>query len=144
MATNIAQRVLNRHLCAAAPMQYRSLEDAAMYDPKYGAPGAMVWYAEDDALRDLLMGSDFCLKHEIPLPTRATLKRTHKLLGTVGTHNPDEIFNMMQGEAWSPNGEARAFISHLGIHHTSMSVGDVIEIGSKLLMVDGNDFYECE
>lgn len=31
----------------------------------------------------------------------------------------------MQGEVWSPNGEARPLIRRAGLHHTSMSVGDI-------------------
>jgi hypothetical protein len=32
----------------------------------------------------------------------------------------------MQGEVWSPNGEARGLIEAKGLLHTSMSVGDVV------------------
>jgi hypothetical protein len=32
----------------------------------------------------------------------------------------------MQGEVWSPNGEARELILSKGLEHTSMTVGDVI------------------
>ena len=54
--------------------------------------------------------------------------------------NPLELcettFNNMQGEVFSPNGEARELIASLdGVHHTSMSVGDMVQ-------VDG-DFYFC-
>jgi len=38
----------------------------------------------------------------------------------------DQIYRAMQGEVWSPNGEARGLIRALGLQHTSMSVGDVI------------------
>ena len=31
----------------------------------------------------------------------------------------------MQGENWSPNGEARPLIAQLDLSHTSMSIGDV-------------------
>ena len=44
----------------------------------------------------------------------------------------EEIFNTMQGEVWSRNGEQREFILSKGLTHTSMSVGDfvrVVEIG---------------
>jgi hypothetical protein len=34
---------------------------------------------------------------------------------------------MMQGEQWSPNGEARELIRSLGLSHASMSIGDVVE-----------------
>lgn len=39
----------------------------------------------------------------------------------------EEVFQKMQGENWSPNGEARPIIAALGLHHTSMSTGDLIE-----------------
>lgn len=39
----------------------------------------------------------------------------------------EEVFYKMQGEVWSPNGEGRNLIQSLGLHHTSMSVGDVIQ-----------------
>lgn len=38
----------------------------------------------------------------------------------------EEVFQKMQGEVWSPNGEAREGIKALGLSHTSMSVGDVL------------------
>jgi hypothetical protein len=38
----------------------------------------------------------------------------------------EEVFFLMQGEQWSPNGEARELIELLGLRHTSMSVGDLI------------------
>ena len=37
----------------------------------------------------------------------------------------DNVFVEMQGEVWSPNGEARELILNLELHHTSMSVGDI-------------------
>ena len=41
--------------------------------------------------------------------------------------NPDMVFVAMQGESWSPRGEAREAIESLGLSHTSMMVGDIIE-----------------
>jgi hypothetical protein len=38
---------------------------------------------------------------------------------------PEDVFFKMQGENWSPNGEARDLIRAKGLKHTSMSVGDV-------------------
>jgi hypothetical protein len=41
--------------------------------------------------------------------------------------NPLEVvFHLMQGETWSPNGEARPFIQNLGVQHTSMFEGDLV------------------
>lgn len=47
------------------------------------------------------------------------------------------VFYEMQGEVWSPNGEARDLIKSLGLSHTSMSVGDFIENPR-------GDFYRIE
>lgn len=38
----------------------------------------------------------------------------------------DEVFYQMQGEVWSPHGEARESIKELGLAHTTMCVGDII------------------
>ena len=56
---------------------------------------------------------------------------THQLLGMVAGDattetDRDALFVSLQGEAWSPEGEAREFILGLGLDHTSMSVGDVL------------------
>jgi hypothetical protein len=40
--------------------------------------------------------------------------------------NLEIIYAAMQGEVWSPNGEARDLIRSKGLQHTSMSIGDVI------------------
>lgn len=65
---------------------------------------------------------------------------THVFVRTVevaapGNEGRDIVFNQMQGEVWSPNGEARLLIEYLGLEHTSMSVGDVLvdEMGNILL-----------
>ena len=49
---------------------------------------------------------------------------------------------MMQGEAWSPQGQARYLIDKLGVGHTSMSVGDIIIVNRKMLMVDRMGFTD--
>ena len=56
------------------------------------------------------------------------LIRTGELvyLATVEANTPDEAFTRMQGENWSPNGEARPLILGKGLRHTSMSVGDAL------------------
>ena len=41
--------------------------------------------------------------------------------------NLEDVYFVMQAENWSPNGEARQAIEDLGLSHTSMSVGDVVE-----------------
>ena len=39
----------------------------------------------------------------------------------------EKLFVKMQGDRWSPQGEAVEFIRGLGLHHTSMSVGDIVQ-----------------
>lgn len=68
--------------------------------------------------------------------TPENISKTHILLGQISETDFDKIFSMMQGERWSPEGEARNLIKGLGLTHTSMSVGDVIEKGKTLYMVD--------
>ena len=46
-----------------------------------------------------------------------------------GNYTLDQIYNLMQGEVWSPNGEGRELIQSLGLNHTSMSMGDIIYSG---------------
>jgi hypothetical protein len=53
------------------------------------------------------------------------LRQTHKMVAVVSAPNLEELFHHMQGDNWSPNGEARHLIEDLGLRHTSMSVGDV-------------------
>lgn len=76
-------------------------------------PNIEIWYAK---LPDFIC-------HGIFVPFE-----THINVGLV-TYRPnwkEEIFLAMQGENWSPNGEANELIEKLGLIHTSMSIGDVV------------------
>ncbi len=55
------------------------------------------------------------------------LFNTHRILCRAN-HNYDaeKIFWELQGENWSPNGEANSYIQAFDFGHTSMSVGDII------------------
>lgn len=57
--------------------------------------------------------------------TQVLNEETHSSLKTVYTDDVESVFYRMQGEIWSPNGEARELIQGKGLKHTSMSVGDV-------------------
>jgi len=54
------------------------------------------------------------------------VQNTHSLLGFINGENLEDAFCQMQGEVWSPNGEAVNLIRNLGLNHTSMMIGDVI------------------
>ena len=49
------------------------------------------------------------------------------LVKVVDANSLPMVFSMMQGEVWSPHGEARPLIELLGLSHTSMTVDDFIE-----------------
>jgi len=55
-----------------------------------------------------------------------SIELTHTYLGFIRAEDLDEVFYRMQGDYWSPAGEARNLIKGLGLKHTSMSIGDVI------------------
>jgi hypothetical protein len=58
--------------------------------------------------------------------TVSALAQSHVRLGEVEGEDLDEAWRRMQGENWSPHGEARRLLQSLGLSHTSMSVGDVL------------------
>jgi hypothetical protein len=58
-----------------------------------------------------------------------TLEHTHVHVAYVVAGGREQILAAMQGENWSSHSEARDLIESLGIHHTSMRVGDVIRDG---------------
>lgn len=73
-----------------------------------------------------------------PGETRLTwLDVTHRLVKKIKADGLDDVYRQMQGEVWSPKGEARGLIRSLGLSHTSMSVGDVVKD-------PGDDFWVCD
>lgn len=97
----------------------------------YGDIG--IWYMKKEWFRDGICGAKTTLDE---------LEQTHTKVGMVEETDPDKIWMGMQGEMWSPNGEARELISSLGLVHTSMSVGDVIVIGDTGYQCAGHGWRE--
>ena len=56
---------------------------------------------------------------------RDLLPTTHRFIRVVECDRIEYVYDLMQGEVWSPHGEARALIESAGVRHTSMSIGDV-------------------
>jgi hypothetical protein len=53
----------------------------------------------------------------------------------------EKVFREMQGEIWSPNGEAYDLIDALGVEHTSMSTNDIVVGPDNVAwIVDRNGF----
>jgi len=71
-----------------------------------------------------------------PPLTVSDLQYSHVLLAAVEADCRSDAWLKMQGENWSPHGEARPLIERLGPTHTSMSVGDV-------LCDEEGEYWEC-
>lgn len=95
-----------------------------------------IWYMRPEHFRDGNMGFNYC-KSKGCLPDQKNLSATHVLLKTSQAQSdPDQIFALMQGENWSPKGEANDLIRSKGLQHTSMSIGDVLVQDGQALVCD--------
>lgn len=117
-------------------------EIAGSIDPRYGTGTTKVWYAKPLFSRDGGMGHDWLVEtHKVP--TTGALEETHVCLGTIDSTDPEEIWVMMQGERWSPRGEARSLITEKGLRHTSMHVGDIVQVApGECFLVDSCGFVK--
>ena len=95
-----------------------------------------VWYQKPEFFRDGIMGVSWLEKtHKMPDPNN--LEKTHVYLLDREGNSRDDVFTAMQGDNWSPNGEAVPQLEKAGLWHTSMSVGDIlIDESGKISMVD--------
>jgi hypothetical protein len=128
--------IAESELRAAEPTPFEKLSDSpVLHEPGVGEGDIEVWYYKQEVARDASLAGygDASWK---PDPTN--LEATHVHLGTVGWEGNIDyaggIFTHMQGEVWSPLGEARSLIESKGLTHTSMSIGDVIVIGGVASM----------
>lgn len=115
---------------------YHSLNDAAIVSDIFSQGNMDVYYvryplssskAETlETLRDISFGSEFWedgFIHRI----LNNIDETHVKIGSIkGSSDIESIFEMLQGEIWSPFGEACDLIETSRAMHTSMSVGDII------------------
>lgn len=97
-----------------------------------------VFYTKNEHFSDFIMGTQ--------TPDPKNLEKTHTYLKThrleKGAQSLSQVFHYMQGDQWSPKGEARPLIEEKGLGHTSMSVGDVIVTEGFAYMVDLIGFKE--
>lgn len=101
-----------------------------------------VWYMKPEWFRSGICGDE---------PNAWDIPKTHIHLKDVeiaaGKNYGDEceaIWLMMQGENWSPNGEARPLIEKKGLRHTSMSVGDaLVEVDSGNVFLVSSVGFKC-
>ena len=70
------------------------------------------------------------IQFRVPMPFSVqNLPVTHRHVLDLNAESIEAVFHAMQGENWSPNGEAIDLILSRGLDHTSMSVGDVVRDG---------------
>lgn len=101
-----------------------------------------IWYMTPLFFREGTMGVDWLREHNF-MPDISNLEKTHIFLKEIEATDLEQVFVMMQGEVWSPNGEARNLIQSKGLSHTSMSVGDIVqEENGKVQICDNFGFVE--
>ncbi len=115
--------------------QYKTLNDV------YPEGSTEVWYWKEDFARDAMMGASWLAKKGL-MPKPENISDNYVLIGKIAETRPEKIFMMMQGEMWSPRGQARNMIRASGTGHTSMSVGDIVKVGNKYMMVDRFGFQD--
>lgn len=136
MTTELIRKYLD--IINEADISYRALSDAGA---EYRPGKTQIWYWKPEFSRDMIEGYEF-LKNNNMLPDPDNLSATHRPVGTLSQEDPNQIFSMMQSEVWSPSGQAQDLIKNLGLNHTSMSVGDIIVINNRPLMVDRAGFID--
>jgi len=119
--------------------QYKTINDAAKYIPGLAKGNTEIWYYKTEAGRDLGMGSEWCIERDL-LPDPKNLKKTHVYIGSIKETIPEKIFLNLQGDNWSPKGEAYNMIAKTKTH-TSMSMGDIVVVKGQAFMVDRFGFY---
>jgi hypothetical protein len=84
-----------------------------------------VYYMKSAFFREGIQGYAW-LKERNLVPDLADLTKTHVFLKLIEARKLEDVYFRMQGESWSPTGEAREFVASKGVQHTSMSVGDIV------------------
>jgi len=127
---------------------YSSLEDAAVAtrDERYGRGSVGIWYARGVELFGRIAAAAPQGRKGIDLVklARATLPDTHIHLGNIEANDPQTAFQLMDAERWAPGNAARQWIESLGVGHTSMTAGDVIDFRGELLLVELDGFSRIQ
>jgi hypothetical protein len=83
-----------------------------------------IYYMKAEFFSKGAMGYEW-LRGKSLLPNPVDLVKTHVFLRLIEARNLEDVYFKMQGDSWSPTGEAREFVARKGLRHTSMSVGDI-------------------
>jgi hypothetical protein len=121
---------------------YKTLNDAQVINRMFAAGNCKIWYMRPDFTMNGMMGFRWMREHGV-LPDIKSLEKTHILLGEIiGSSGFEYMYVHLQGETYSPNGEARDLIQGKGLSHTSMSMGDIFESNGSFYMVDSLGFKQ--
>jgi len=152
MMNKLAKQIMNI-ANKIAIFSYSKLSDAVEVtgNDDYLPGKSKIWYAKHDPQRDLMFGYNYVQKHpddvypvvrDLFTDVSRHIGITHVLLGTMQRTDLGTIYEDLQGEKWSPNGEARSLLTRLGLKHTTMSVGDIIQQGNRFYFVDRMGFKQ--
>lgn len=124
--------------------QYTSLNDAAWTNDGLAEGNVEIWFAKPEHFRLFIFGyKEVAAEGKLPA-TESELSDTHTKLGSIKETDLDNIYMALQGEGWSPNGEARNLIRGLSLGHTTMSVGDIVVKDGVMHMVDNFGFKQID
>lgn len=123
---------------------FKSLTDSIAISNLVNANGndVEIFYLDkanySDLTRDLTFSLSFALKNGHDLgDVKQLIENNYISLGQFKTNaDCEDIYDVMQGENWSPLGEARDLIEKKRLCHTSMSVGDVVRVNDQYMFVD--------
>jgi hypothetical protein len=108
--------------------------------PQFDHTRVVVWYQTPSTFRTA--GGIGLISAQKKVLLEIALGTTHRAICEffIDDHNApkilDNVYTWMQSDVWSPNGEARDIIKAAGVSHTSMSIGDIVQIGER--------FFSCE
>ena len=117
---------------------YANLNDAACTNPILSKGDTQIWYVKNEFHRAFCMGLQFAEADGFIFDSKCP-GATHELVGYVTDAEKEDLFDALQGENWSPEGEARHLIRKLDVH-TSMSVGDIVIQHGIVYMVENFGF----
>lgn len=102
--------------------------------------GTKVYYQKAIPAYPCMMGIEFLKINNPPVHEairNGDLSQSHTLIKDFEEDIPlEKVFQDMQGEVWSPNGEQRGYVKSLGLEHTSMMVGDIVAKDDGLWFCD--------
>jgi len=139
-------------------MNYTTLNDASIFHTAFNEGNVKVYYKKFDygvgggpAVKEMIIqncvrGADAMKKkfgNYAQDFVKAYIDQTHVCLGKIkGTDNIDDLSFLLQGEIWSPEGEARDLIRSKNLCHTSISIGDMVEMENGDLYLLGFGGFE--